>query len=315
MSSPFFTVLTPTYNRAHTLRRAFDSLVRQTFRDFEWLIVDDGSTDNTREEVEKWIQEAWFPARYLYQEHKHKKGAFNFGVREASGYMLAVLDSDDEFLPHALETFYTTWQEIPEEKRERFVGVTALCVDTDGRVVGDLFPQSPLDASSLDVAYFRWRVKGEKSGCLRVDILRRFPFPEDVEGFVPESVVWDAIARAGYLARYINIPTRVYHDSSDSLSRAADVSQHAEGLALWMVHALNADLRSHFWHNPLFFVKRAALLTRYHLHMRDQGIRPKTQLTAWQAKSLVTALYPLGALLYYRDKWRVRRSYNRKGRL
>lgn len=72
-NSPLFTVFTATYNRAHTLPRVYESLKRQTLRDFEWLIVDDGSVDNTRQLVQAWCAEADFPIRYLWQEHAHKK--------------------------------------------------------------------------------------------------------------------------------------------------------------------------------------------------------------------------------------------------
>lgn len=307
MTSPFFTVFTPTYNRAHTLRRPFESLLRQTFRDFEWLVVDDGSTDDTRELVEAWAEEAWFPVRYFYQEHKHKKTAFNLASREARGYMLADLDSDDEFFPDTLETFYKVWHEISAEDRKNFVGVTGLCVYRDGRVVGDLFPQGCLDASVLDTAYYRWRLKGDKSGCMRVDILRKFPFPEDVEGLVPESVVWDAIARAGYLTRFINKPVLLVHETPNSLIRTDNQNiKYAEGLGLWAALTLDADLKRYFWRNPLFFIKLGAGITRYHLHMRDQGICRQWQIVSPLGKLLVKVLRPIGVLLYFRDKRRSR---------
>ena len=91
-----FTVFTPTFNRAHTLGRVYASLRAQTYTDFEWLIVDDGSTDGTEELVRGWMAEAPFPLRYLTQVHGHKKAAFNRGVREANGELFVALDSDDE---------------------------------------------------------------------------------------------------------------------------------------------------------------------------------------------------------------------------
>src|ERR1700736_1708087 len=93
--APFFTVFTPTYNRAHTLHRVFNSLKAQSFRDFEWVLVDDGSTDNTEELAELWIKTADFPIRYFWQKNSGKHIAYNFGIREARGQMFAVLDSDD----------------------------------------------------------------------------------------------------------------------------------------------------------------------------------------------------------------------------
>ena len=89
-----FTVFTPTYNRGYVLRRAFESLQRQTFKDFEWVVVDDGSTDNTRVLVADLAQKALFPVRYFYQTHGHKKKAINYGVREARGELFVFLDND-----------------------------------------------------------------------------------------------------------------------------------------------------------------------------------------------------------------------------
>jgi len=83
METYAFTVFTPTFNRAHTLPRVWKSLQQQTFKDFEWIIVDDGSSDNTSEVVSTFKQESEFPLIYLRQQHGYKKAASNFAVREA----------------------------------------------------------------------------------------------------------------------------------------------------------------------------------------------------------------------------------------
>ena len=108
-----FTVFTPTYNRAATLPRVYASLRDQTIKDFEWLIVDDGSTDNTREMVTKWQSECKdFDIRYIYQENQHKKVALNRAVAEARGELFIVLDSDDSCVADAVETFQKVWQSM-----------------------------------------------------------------------------------------------------------------------------------------------------------------------------------------------------------
>src|SRR5229473_1606416 len=89
-----FTVFTPTFNRSQTLSRVYEGLRLQTFRDFEWLIVDDGSTDGTKELVEKWQTESAFLIRYIYQENQGKPAAFNHGVQEARGELFVTLDPD-----------------------------------------------------------------------------------------------------------------------------------------------------------------------------------------------------------------------------
>ena len=135
-----FTVFTATYNRAHLLSRVYNSLRQQTFRDFEWLVVDDGSTDDTRTVVETLQREADFPIRYIYQENGHKKTAFNRGVKEAKGDLFLPLDHDDEATPHALEIFHRHWITIPDDLRSKFTGVCGLCINEKGQIIGDSFP-------------------------------------------------------------------------------------------------------------------------------------------------------------------------------
>jgi len=115
---PLFTLFTATFNRAHTLHRVYESLVCQTLRDFEWLIVDDGSTDSTREVVEGWQSEAAIPIRYYHQPNAGYHIAFNRGVELARGELFLSLGSDDACKPYALERFYHHWMAIPETERE-----------------------------------------------------------------------------------------------------------------------------------------------------------------------------------------------------
>jgi glycosyltransferase involved in cell wall biosynthesis len=105
LSQITFTVFTATYNRAHTLHRVYESLKEQTYRQFEWLIVDDGSTDTTRTLVETWQQEANFLISYYYQENQGKHVAINRGVQEARGEYFLIIDSDDTCVPQTLERF------------------------------------------------------------------------------------------------------------------------------------------------------------------------------------------------------------------
>lgn len=304
MRSDFaFTVMTPSYNRASTLPRVYESLLAQTFTDFEWLIVDDGSTDHTRELVASWIAEAKLPIRYVWQTNQHKKTAFNHGVREAHGELIVALDSDDTILPDALAHMWQEWQSIPSHERANFVAITGLCARPDGTIVGDAYPQDKMVMSSLDMS-FKHQVRGEKFGCLQTCVLQRFPFPEDIKGFVPESLVWRKIARAGYQTRFVNQVYRTYFDSADSLS--------AEGVHLGKQHALGLILLARdtvqeclpwFVYQPKEFIKAAIRYTRFRLHLKDQGVAlPElAQLHDVRAKTLVAFFAPIGYLLYRRD--------------
>lgn len=310
MSAPFFTVMTPTFNRAHTLQRVFESLAAQSCgcADFEWLVVDDGSTDDTAAKVQAWQRQAGFAVRYVWQPNRHKKTAFNHGVREARGDWLLVLDSDDALTPEALARMRAAVQGLPAGQAQQYFAVTGLCARPDGSIVGDRFPEDVMDASVLDMV-FRHRVGGEKFGCMRTEVLRRFPFPEDLPGFVPESLVWRAIARAGYLSRHVNQVFRVYHDSGDSLSRqGVDDGRHALGLWL-LAHDTLSGCLPWFRYRPGAFVLAAARLTRFGLHLRRSGqALPQVAPLRGGARMLRAAMWPAGAAWYVRDRWRARRA-------
>src|SRR5260370_1633948 len=172
-----FTVFTRTFNRSQTLSRVYEGLRLQTFRDFEWLIVDDGSTDGTKEIVEKWQTESAFVIRYIYQENQGKLAAFNHGVQEARGELFVTLDSDDACVPQALERLKYHWDGIPTAEKDKFSAVTALCKDQNGRLVGDEFPRDVLDFDSIELV-FKYNVKDEKWGFHRHDGFKQFPFPK-----------------------------------------------------------------------------------------------------------------------------------------
>jgi glycosyltransferase involved in cell wall biosynthesis len=305
-----FTVFTPTYNRAHTLHRVYESLRVQTFRDFEWLICDDGSTDETRSLVQRWQAVADFPIRYLWQENRGKHVAVNHGVGEARGELFLILDSDDACVPHALERFKHHWDSIPTPARDRFSGVTALCVDPQGRPVGGRFPHDPTDSDSIEI---RYRVKnpGERWGFHRAAVLRQFPFPFTHEKtFCPEGLVWTAIARQ-YKTRYVNEALRIYHtgERRDQLTARGQGPRHATVVAAWHRCVLN----EHFtWFRvaPLEFLRSAAHYVRFSLHADGRPPALGTLDSAGR-RLLVMLAAPLGFGLYVYDRATARRRESR----
>ena len=214
---PLITVFTPTFNRAQTLNRVYQSLLNQTFRDFEWIIVDDGSLDGTSKLVQEWICDGVFNIRYFYQRNLGKHFAFNVGVIEASGELFLPLDSDDACVSWALERFSFHWDSIPSNIRDLYSGITCLCYDQKGKVIGGALPSQTIDGHPYEVMSSLNR-KGEMWGFHRTEILRQFKFPEiPGEKFVPEGLIWNRIGKE-YLIRFINEPLREYYDSKDGLS-------------------------------------------------------------------------------------------------
>ena len=306
MSSLPFTILTPTFNRADVIVRAFDSLCAQTGPRFEWVVVDDGSTDDTAQVLAACAARAPFELRYVRQPNGHKKVAFNRGVREARGQLLVVLDDDDELAPAALARLWAIWQSIDPSAREHYIGVTGLCQRADGRVVGDRFPADLMDCTATRM-FFEHGVRGEKFGCQRVDVLRRYAYPEHIEGFVPESLLWWQIASDGFLTRFVNEVLRRYHSTTVSLSTSpAPSGRHAPGLYLlswsWI------ELQLGFWrHAPWAFAMMAARLTRYRLAMRQTRagavVARDYPLRRPMGRLLVGLMMPVGYALYARDRW------------
>ena len=189
------TVFTPTYNRAHLLSRIYESLKIQTFKDFEWVIVDDGSIDNTSITIEKLqlVPDKFFPIRYFYQENGGKHRAINRGVKEARGELFLILDSDDSLPAHALEYINKHYQQIRDDLS--FGGVCGYMAHHDGTIIGHGNDAAVLDANSIDMR-FRYGIQGDMCEVFRTDILKEIPFPEiPGEKFVPEALVWNRIAR------------------------------------------------------------------------------------------------------------------------
>jgi glycosyltransferase involved in cell wall biosynthesis len=217
--APLFTVFTPTFNRAHTIARVYDSLLAQTCRDFEWLVIDDGSTDGTAGLVRGWIADAKLEIRYFQQPNSGKHVAFNWAVRNARGALFLPLDSDDACMPNALERFKARWSAIPVGERERYSGLTSLCRDRDGNVLGGPLPAEVVDGAPFAVLS-QQRRSAETWSLFRTDVLRVFPFPEfPGEKFVPEGLVVSRVGRH-YATRFINEALRIYHDSPDSLTKS-----------------------------------------------------------------------------------------------
>jgi Glycosyl transferase family 2 len=293
-----FTVFTATYNRAYTLHRVYDSLRRQTFRDFEWLIIDDGSRDGTEELVNCWQGEADFSIRYLWQENQGLYMALNRGVQEAQGELFLQFDSDNACVPEALERFKYYWDAIPDDERPRFSGVTALCMDQQGRLVGSRFPRDVTDADYLEICY-KHRMKGEKWGFQRTSIMQKFPFPT----LGPEGLVWAAIGRK-FKSRFVNEELLTYWSDesghSDRMSTLGKPAQNAPGLALWHQSVLN-DHIGWFSCLPEHFLRSAAHFSRFSFHLGIGIRRQAASLTNFHAKVLWALMLPVGIAVHRRD--------------
>ena len=291
-----FTVFTPTYNRAYTLSRVYNSLKAQSYRNFEWLIVDDGSTDNTCNLVEQWQKEAEFYIHYIWQENQGKHVAFNRGVQAAKGELFLTLDSDDTCIPEALVRFKSHWDSIPDNERYKFSAVTALCINQHGKLVGNAFPVDVLDSDSIEI-HTKYRVFGEKWGFHKTDVLKEFPFPEiSGENFITEGIIWNRISLK-YKTRFVNDKLRTYYECmSDSLTNSSIKlrAKNSKGASLYYQEYLKL---------PISIKSKIKYLINYIRFSFHAHSNPLKIILDSEYKILATMLLPVGYFFYKRDTY------------
>lgn len=198
------TVFTPSYNRGYIIEALYRSLQRQSFRDFEWIVIDDGSTDDTEQLFARILsEENDFPIRYLKVENGGKHRAINRGVQMASGELFFIVDSDDYLTDQALERVVYWENSIPQNEKSHFGGVCGLRGKDLSTAIGTSFAGDYLDITTLERTAHQ--IDGDKAEVFYTELLRKFPFPSfDGEKFVTECIVWDRIAHNGYKLRFFN---------------------------------------------------------------------------------------------------------------
>ena len=164
------TVFTPTFNRAFCLGQLYESLVRQTDKDFLWLIVDDGSSDNTKNLVDSWIAENQVEIRYIFQQNQGMHSGHNTAYATIGTELNVCIDSDDFMPDDAIEKILRLWK---EKGSEQYAGIIGLDAFKDGTVVGTAIPPG-IQKSTLGNLY-RSGVTGDKKLVLRTEIVKQFP--------------------------------------------------------------------------------------------------------------------------------------------
>ena len=164
------TIFTPAYNRAHTIDRTYQSLIRQTCKDFLWLIVDDGSTDGTKKLVEGWIRENKIPISYIYQENQGMHGAHNTAYKNITTELNTCIDSDDWMPDDAVEKIINVWK---EHRHENYAGIIGLDQTADGKLIGTNFPEN-LKETTLQ-GFYEAGGQGDKKLVYRTDIIKQYP--------------------------------------------------------------------------------------------------------------------------------------------
>lgn len=215
MSNPYLSIITPTYNRGHLLKTCYESLLRQTDKDFEWIIVDDGSADNTRDVVESFDTKD-FEIIYVSKENGGKHTALNASHPYIRGRYVTILDSDDYLTDTAVEQIRRGWDAWADNDR---VGVVTFL---RGKTVEDPLCTGSVTGEPVDILGGRRKVfhTSDCSEVIRTELFLKYPFPVfPGERFLGEGVLWNRVAET-HKCVYINEVIYICDFLEDGLTKA-----------------------------------------------------------------------------------------------
>ena len=203
-----FSICTPCFNSSSTIELVYQSIKELTYKNFEWIIVNDFSTDNTADIIMDIINKSDVDISfYNLDENKMATYCYNLAVQNSRSEFLILLDHDDRIVPNAFERFLYYWDGVSDIDKENLAGMIANCDDENGNLVGTLFPDSPYINGFFELI-FDDCVRGEKFFCYKTDIMKSHNFPLE-DRYVPEStVMWNISAL--YQTLFINESLRIY---------------------------------------------------------------------------------------------------------
>ncbi|WP_282630489.1 glycosyltransferase family A protein [Empedobacter sedimenti] len=303
MSEVKITVVTPSYNRAHTLTRVYDSLKNQTFRDFKWIIMDDGSTDNTKEIVENFKSENLIEIEYFWNQNQHKFITVFEGIKKVTSKYFMIVDSDDSYPSDSLQILFDEVEKISNQ--DKYISVMGLSQYTDGKIVGNQYPNNGFDGSIFDMRY-KYKVRGDKFGIFITktyqQLLKNFDYsPYKNKGYIPQSVFFNTYDADGVQTKFVNKVVRNYHlddEDENSVSNTRWTGKNTFGLMEGYRSFLNS------YGTKLFGYPKALIrnLVGYQVYsiINKRGLFEINKGLKY-FKLLSTLVYPL-SYIYYKQK-------------
>ncbi len=303
--NPHISVLTPTWNRESYLSKVWEGLVAQNYCDFEWIVANDGSTDNTIEVVRELAAKSDFPVSLINASCRIGKSRMdNEAVAIARGDFIIWCDSDDYLLPGCLDTLVNTWNSIPLEQREEYCGVTALC-RTESGVLGNQFyqPETCIDIIATEL---HRKVKSDLVIFTRSDLVKENPFLE-VDFLIPESSVWNVIGtrKTRFLSMVLK---RVSYREVNCISYSGHMSYNrgnAHALALAKNLAPHIQSKAAQWLSAINYLR----------YCRHGEINFREAMALWRVGPMdllkFIAVLPVSELLSMKDRLqgKVRRTH------
>ena len=315
-NSPFVTIFTPTFNRAHTLKRVFKSLLAQSKYDFEWLVVDDGSTDATPELIAAFQQNTPFPIRYFHQKNQGKHVATNKGLLEAKGNFFLCLDSDDALASEILTILKTRWGSLQKNQQNEIKIILSSCYNgTKSSLIGPTPLKTNMDITPNNGLEYILKNRIDFDVCAFVNTAfsRNFIFPSDKDlGFVPEAYIWNKMYRASKILLLSEVGKIVYYQQ-DGITKniIKSYSNDARGRYLYFVDNLNRNTDMMLKYAPKRYVKDIIQMGRMTLHAHYIYTKPSKDINNNLTKSLYYLFFPLAYIFYLRDVSSLKNSQNK----
>ena len=216
MSDFLFTIFAPLYNGRNTIDRVFQSLMNSTYRNFEWILVNDGSTDDSNEIVLKLIQDVDWDITYInWDKNKGKHIAWNNAAKIAKGDIFITLDCDDALVSNALEFLNEHWNKYYDDRT--IYGIDTLCIDPNTNAIcGSLFPYDNIK-SNYGELYNKYKVWGDKLNSFRTEYMKKFPFPEIDANYYTECYLLYSLGEH-YYSIGVNRVLRHYYQELNSIT-------------------------------------------------------------------------------------------------
>jgi len=295
----FITIFTPAYNRGDLMSQLYASLLAQAPIPFEWIIVDDGSTDDTCAVVAAFIAENKIPISYYYKENGGKHTAINLGVQKAKGAFFVLIDSDDYFALNALNVLYEKWNNIRDNFK--IAGIIGLSQDAAGSIVGDVFLKNDWQLSFADF-YLKYHLTGDKSVAFKTSVLKAYPFPEQIGiPFVFEAVVWHELSKK-YDVLAVNTVIQNINYLDSGLSDSSYKKWYIRSLAFSYFYLIKNNT------HPFLKYPKTYLWDFIYLVINSllSGTSYFYQLPSIQAKCLYLILFPRGYLSFLKMRKLIR---------
>ena len=296
------TVFTTACNRPNELKRLYNSLLRQTYRDFVWLIIDDSTDDRVEHVVESLRDSEEIRIEYHRQEHRGRYWTQKAGFALVDTPYMVDIDDDDELTEDCLEVLAREWERVEKEGRKDIGVICGLCVDEEGHVVSYHDECSFFDTNYIEL---EWKQKRPSENLVsrKLEVIKNVDifcddgkWLADQVALVRESVLWNRVARM-YNTRYVNHPMRVYHtESTNRLSTPLFDQQKCIDYVYSNGTLLN-ELRDRLWENPKDLVKYVAEYVACGAAVHISFKELVAHLEGLTLKTIAILLYPAGLIV------------------